>query len=306
MKNTLMVLCFCLSILAERQALAQAGSIPRWFGPHQWTANVKVIGEDGDPIRGADVSVQYSVLATVGASQPTFGEIKGLTDTNGAFATSHADSSWDLGVSVEKSGFYTTHIGYQFYDDDKRRHPAFTLMLKKIGKPIPMYAKSITYIDFPAFNQPIGYDLTVGDWIAPYGKGLRADFLFTENHADAKSGYTITVSFPNQGDGIQEFTRDSKLGVSSLVSLNEAPVDGYQPKYEKTQMSNPDRIYYFRVQTKLDDNGNIVSAHYGKIYGDFMQFKYYLNPTPNDRNIEFDPKQNLIGGLRSFEQVRDP
>jgi len=22
-----------------------------------------------------------------------------------------------------------------------------------------------------------------------------------------------------------------------------------------------------------------VSAHYGKIYGDFMEFKYYLNPT---------------------------
>jgi hypothetical protein len=37
-----------------------------------------------------------------------------------------------------------------------------------------------------------------------------------------------------------------------------------------------------------------------------MQFCYYLNPTPNDRNVEFDPKQNLLGGLQSFEQVTAP
>ena len=37
-----------------------------------------------------------------------------------------------------------------------------------------------------------------------------------------------------------------------------------------------------------------------------MHFRYYLNPTPKDRNIEFDPKQNLIHNLQSFEQVRQP
>jgi hypothetical protein len=31
-----------------------------------------------------------------------------------------------------------------------------------------------------------------------------------------------------------------------------------------------------------------------------------MNPTPNDRNIEFDPKQNLLQGLQSFEQVGQP
>ncbi len=28
-----------------------------------------------------------------------------------------------------------------------------------------------------------------------------------------------------------------------------------------------------------------------------MQMKYYLNPTPNDRNMEFDPSQNLFTNL---------
>jgi hypothetical protein len=53
-------------------------------------------------------------------------------------------------------------------------------------------------------------------------------------------------------------------------------------------------------------NGTVKSALYGKIYGDFMQFRYYLNPTPNDRNIEFDPKQNLLKNLSQLEQVSAP
>ena len=62
------------------------------------------------------------------------------------------------------------------------------------------------------------------------------------------------------------------------------------------------------MRTVLDENGNVKSALYGKIYGDPMQmnFRYYLNPTPNDRNIEFDPKQNLLGGLKPVEQVDAP
>lgn len=46
--------------------------------------------------------------------------------------------------------------------------------------------------------------------------------------------------------------------------------------------------------------GNIISAQYGKIYGDFLAFTYYLNPSPNDRNVEFDPDQNLFGGRDRF------
>ena len=37
-----------------------------------------------------------------------------------------------------------------------------------------------------------------------------------------------------------------------------------------------------------------------------MEFSYYLNPTPNDRNVEFDPKQNLLGGLKVGEGVTAP
>jgi hypothetical protein len=102
-----------------------------------------------------------------------------------------------------------------------------------------------------------------------------------------------------------------------LRSPHEAPTNEYQTEVvkimsrhpgqgSKDDMNDPNRNYVFRVRTVLDKQGNIVSTHYGKIYGDFMQFSYYLNPSPNSRNIEFDPKHNLIGGLQPLEEVSQP
>lgn len=53
-----------------------------------------------------------------------------------------------------------------------------------------------------------------------------------------------------------------------------------------------------------------MSALYGKVYGDFrvnelrgVSFTYYLNPTPNDRNLEFDRKTNF--NLTDGREPRD-
>jgi hypothetical protein len=93
-------------------------------------------------------------------------------------------------------------------------------------------------------------------------------------------------------------------------------VRGYQAEWIQTKTRRPgkpmetnwdiNRNYYFRVRTVPDQNGNVKSALYGKIYGDFMQFSYYLNPTPSDRNIEFDPKRNLMKTLTPLEAVTEP
>ena len=85
------------------------------------------------------------------------------------------------------------------------------------------------------------------------------------------------------------------------MKKNEGPniVPRYYDEYDKS------RCYCFRVRSKFDDKGNLVDAYYGKVYGDFkihahinigldiVKFLYYLNPTPNDRNLEWDMKNNL-------------
>ena len=73
-----------------------------------------------------------------------------------------------------------------------------------------------------------------------------------------------------------------------------------------------DQNYFFRVRTVKKDK-KIISAHYGKIDRDIefwgnekLRFTYYLNPTPLDRNMEFDPKRNLLKGLKGAEFVTNP
>jgi hypothetical protein len=175
-----------------------------------------------------------------------------------------------------------------------------------------MYAR---YIDSepPLNGKPVGYDFLAGDWVSPNGKGQTADIIFLREYSKRSLNdydYKLTVTFPNKGDGIQTFTEPTGQKGGGLRSPYEAPGNGYEPVITRVNISHPpatliwdhdpNRIYFLRVKTVLDEKGNVKSALYGKIYGDFMQFTYYLNPTPNDRNIEFDPKHNLIS-LKSRE-----
>ena len=66
------------------------------------------------------------------------------------------------------------------------------------------------------------------------------------------------------------------------------------------------RNYYFRVRSKRDEKGNIISGYYGKIYGEFPEITYYLNPVVNDRNIEFDVNRNLFLKLGGESRITVP
>ncbi|HEX3625028.1 MAG TPA: hypothetical protein VH280_06310 [Verrucomicrobiae bacterium] len=131
MKNAPILLFLSLTVLANSHAFGQAPALPTQFGPHEWTATVKVVGEDGSPIAGADVSAQYDVPRPAGSDQPTFSDVKGLTDSNGMFTASHTDSSWNLGIIVEKSGYYSTHTGWQFYCQRQKTAPLFHVDVEK-------------------------------------------------------------------------------------------------------------------------------------------------------------------------------
>jgi hypothetical protein len=306
------LICLALATVTANYLFAQTHA-----GEHEWKMTLQVSDESGNPVMGANAGVGFYTNST-----PT--GIDGKTDTNGifiaAFSSETSEVAYPLSFRVEKQGYYFTwaqHDLGQGYDL-ARWNFTQTLVLRRIGKPIAMYARLVDE-NPPTLGQPIGYDLMIGDWVWDGHKGSTADIIF-QKWAYRKSGadyeYKVKVTFPKPGDGIQTYTiPDSEMG-SGLRSPHEAPLDGYQPELDKERSAHPgqaakndddpNRIYLFRVRTAKDHEGNIVSAHYGKIYGDFMQFRYYLNPTPNDRNIEFDPKQNLLQGLQSFETVQAP
>jgi hypothetical protein len=321
MKNTTMLFCLTLTALIYQCAF---GQIP----PHSWSATVNVVGEDGNPVVGADVTITYDLhpLSRETGKGKTWDQIEGPTDANGEFSASHTDNSFGLGVIVEKAGYYTTRTGHQFYSNEQRQNPSFTLLLKKVGTPIAMYAKK-EEIKMPTENEPVGFDLMAGDWVTPYGTGKTTDLLFTVHRSitnSQKFDADLELTFPNADDGAAILSPSGNTnGFSQLATPHSAPEGGYHSTlkwsyHDFTETSEPASGYLFRVRTVLDESGNVKSALYGKIQGDIrflvgskapqaaIAFNYYLNPTPNDKNVEFDPKQNLLGGLQLSEQVTAP
>ena len=278
---------------------------------------LRVIDENGLPI--ANRQCQCRLLCSTSAECHRSRIHKaGLTDTNGVIVlTAHSGPA--IWYNADKNGYYSTS-GSEFDFTSKVGNqwqpwnPTLEVRLKKVINPIPMYAKVIH--GGPAVtNQPVGFDLTIGDWVAPNGNGVNTDIIFTKEFnkkSDLDYDYTLTVSFPNIADGIQEFSSQD----GGLRSPYEAPENGYEREVTRVNISHPpekvkwdydpNRNYFFRVRTVLDANGNVKSALYGKIYGDFMQFTYYINPTPNSRNMEFDPKNNLLSLKPRDIPIRTP
>lgn len=279
---------------------------------------LRSLDEQGKPVEGAEGYLPFET------SMPSWGggavvPAKGLTNAKGEF--SGEGHSFDTqGGRLSKEGYYASDSQSSRFQKSafgkwKPWNPTVDVVLKKIVNPIPMYAKSVR-IGIPKVEIPLGYDLIIGDWVEPNGRGTASDLLITANldqRGERDYDYKLTIAFSNKGDGIQTFQGDTS---SRLKSPRTAPGEGYQPEWVQTRTLKPSgpevtnwdekRNYFFRVRTVLDAKGDVVSAHYGKIYGDFMTFTYYLNPTPNDRNLEFDPKRNLMAGVPENEKVNDP
>ncbi|HWY76537.1 MAG TPA: hypothetical protein VN281_13015, partial [Verrucomicrobiae bacterium] len=236
-----------------------------------------------------------------------------------------------LGVHIKKAGYYPTDVGHDLgtsYDPARWRLNE-TLVLKKIGKPIPMYAKR-EETKIPKENNPVGFDLMAGDWVGPFGCGKSADLVFTVKRKvidDRNYEADVTLTFPNHGDGVIVLPVSPDTG-SQLEMPRPALEDGYLSErrwhYEQDPISKasirPEPVlgYFIRVRTILDENGKVKSALYGKIRGDIdlyvgtkspqagIGFMYYINPESNSRNMEFDPSQNLFKNLPVDQQVKRP
>lgn len=186
---------------------------------------------------------------------------------------------------------------------------------------------------FDGTNAVLQYDFIKGDWLPPEGEGTYADMTIrthydlreiVTNSVSVLYFYDFTneIEFSGAGNGLyEESFKDKNCGIKIRV----APEDGYVSsktlrfgskknifgkggvnmfmKYYKD--SDEDRCYCFRIRSKFNNEGELTEAYYGKIYGDFnfkghmqtgfngVQFLYYLNPKPLDRNLEWDMKNNM-------------
>ena len=334
-----LVALVCCGVLASAYVLAQTITQGKKY---PLSITVTVIDDEGAPIDGCEVktSTYTRFQPGQGFGKEIWEGSNAVTDDEGKVSFEYESQNGAIRYSaITPSGYYATEAQEYQFDPVKKdmwqpENQSLQIVLKPIVNPIPLYARRAgkSYrnpLALPDLDRPIGFDLIKYDWVAPYGDGETSDFLFELNRRFVTVEdftATLNVTFPRPGDGIQEHIAHPHKG-SRLRLPRYAPEDGYQPHLTRTKTPNPkdttetrvtkDRNYLFRVRTILDSQGNVVSAHYGKIHGDivpdivndekgFIFFEYYFNPTQNDRNLEFDPKRNLFDNLPSSERVNNP
>jgi len=321
-------LLVCLTALL---AVAATNEVVKQFEPLKAKLTVKVLDESGQPFPNVDVQI--------GFEDPTTRRnvyVKGKTDTDGLFSGEGVCDGIMAG-GIQKDGYYWSGFPFKITGTEDNHwlpwNPTCVTVLRPIGKPIALYARKVR-TDIPILGKPCGYDLEAADWVTPYGKGLKKDLVFTIQTKEVKGAGVFDaqgeLTFADSFDGLQDANPVTMYSVFKWERL--APEIGYNSKLKLQNtwwenlgqkpirsFKNMDKEwegYFFRVRT-VEQDGKIVSAHYGKIRGGIeiepretptctIAFTYYFNPTPNDRNLEWDTTKNVFGNLPFLETPRDP
>ena len=295
------------------------------------------------PIQGVEVKAWFKVdIGWRAWSEPTpiITDVK-TTDSCGMCVLEGRTNVGHISCEVVNppSGYYGAYGG----DFQYNRKSLFgvwqpdnlvvTIKLQRVEHPIPLFVKqlfcrgsdSVCSNYFDIGEGKMQFDMLKGSFLPPIGKGEYADICFTRlEREDLGIGTNFNgrtslayrdgmmVEFLGEWNGMVEMPSKKTDG----IKIRTASLDGYKADYLVTKgkdksvtyfaSSNPDRNFAFRIRTKKDENGKIVSAFYGKIYGDIdfkkftskvpvaaPSFMYYLNPTSLDRNLEWDMKNNL-------------
>lgn len=284
---------------------------------------VVVVDESSKPVEGAEVTGTF-----LGVTD--FSTDDARTDSKGTAAVA-GNSFFPVGIVARKIGYYPSGAkintkevvdGKEHFSDRK-----VIIVLKEKRNPIPLYAKRYSG-EIPVAKEWIGFDMEAGDWVAPYGKGGRSDIHFwfqggIDSFDSGQGELRLRFSEHDGAAEILDISAQNELKVPHLAYTegyaNEEKVWRAAIRKEVEGRPNRNKFYFLRLRTVIDVQGEIEIANYGKLYGDVffslrgrqggvsrLQFQYYFNPTPNDRNLEFDTYRNLFRELPHDEQVREP
>lgn len=321
MKLKIFLLIFGVSIFACADRIGDIKHAKRYG------ANARIVlrcvDQDGNATTNANVS---SALYPDGSFENAIVK-NGTTDTNGCFVM-EGKTNGEFSFTVKKKGYYeTSEDKYLFKDSavsvfDGRWQPygaTNNVVLKRIVNPIPMYCKTATVV-LPEKGKAFGFDCIKGDLVEPFGKGVEADFFFNYSLEYSRDNVWNATNYLNI-----TFTTNSGATwlhsdmFSEMKTLYEAPGRGYtnticfylrskDRSNREERKFQPDEYLVFKSRTVVDRNGVETNSVFGKIipaqfwYGEENKegiggqvvFSYYINPTQNDHNIEFDRKNNLF------------
>lgn len=321
MKKAIVSLCLAFPLVltaagpsVEELALAKARN-----NGAQAKECLRVVDQDGEPVSGAKID---GGLQT-GDGYNDYTPIKGATDTNGEFVVQGKCTN-RIRCGITKEGYYASEFvlpnyAYRHTLKDGKWHPygsQHTVVLKKINAPVNLTHPNPQRRQNPDVSTWHGYDLEQCEWLPPYGNGEHADMLVRINvEASAPHDFKafMEISFTNNPfGGAYKLTKDpcSEMKSVYMADTNAEYKTSFEYLHEEHPIIHREPIMYvqgmdktdtrldkdsylvFRTRTQVDEKGNLVSAHYGKIYGPWEIFRVmhaygvYFNTEANNNNLE--------------------
>lgn len=200
---------------------------------------------------------------------------------------------------------YEKSVGrYVFKETEKK----LSVKMRKIKNPISMvfHRQAKTSTDLPAREGRFAFDLKIGDWVRPNGKGEVADFVVAYWwHEDDKSRVcTGAVEFVERGCGAYvrkkypcrafpvEYSANDKASYVTHLPFSFRR-DLTTDKFEENRVISEDEYIVIRSRAQVDARGEVLEANYSQIQGPviigrfFSLGDWYFNPRVNDLNLEY-------------------
>lgn len=191
---------------------------------------------DGKPIPGATV---YLVLPRYGPTEANYATPKGATDLKGLVKL-RGVAQQDFSVSAECTGYYTTESeSRSVYLDQPTLEfvsgvQRFDLELRPVKNPVHSIGKFVDGVPIPSGAERIGFDLEMGDFVSPFGKGHVPDLVFAFERrvlSEGNESFKATLTFSNPLDGIVLMRQPRNVG-SEFKYPYSAPTQGYAANRE--------------------------------------------------------------------------
>lgn len=250
----------------------------------------KVVDEKGNPIAGAEI--RYGIQ-----NHP---ERKGKplirqSDANGLFSLTGKRGA-GLSVKVSKEGYHTTpksvcslsyyrrgNKGVEFPSKD---NPT-VLVLREKKEAAALIQVPFNRVKTTNNGIPVGIDLKTGEKVSPEEGDIVVQ-CWVENEDQDKRSWDWKAKISVPGGGLAERTDRFEF---------EAPEEGYKDCLIVEKKADDERWTGFYMN---DYFLKLRNGNYARITMDvsanskpFFTIKTYLNPTPGDRNLEYDPKKRI-------------
>ena len=297
---------------------------------------VTVTDGDGMPVSNAVISLGFSAGHVVFAPGRSY-DYEARTDARGKAEIIFNGRSSQFGWDVKADGYYrsgphdetlkveVTQVPPIFYTVTMLEHEKErSVTIWRRINPQPMYSYRLSEAcgnainKVPVKNGRYGFDLKLGAWLPPFGKGEVADFYYVRNIGEEpmSDGSVAWLEFDagcgayfGKQTGCKEFP-STYCANTNAVFRNRLPFmfakkDSEDKRIDWRDIATGDEYMVLRTRVKLDPDGNVIEANYSKILGPF-RFGYAVespcvvfNHRVNDSNLESDCRRNMLKQFNS-------